>query len=392
MKILFIVPYYTPAYSYGGVVRATETQAEGLVKRGFEVTVATTDVLNNTDRNKIKQEIINGVNIIRFPNISNYVAKHLNFYTAYGLSKWIKDNIKQFQLIHISDIYSFLMIKPTVKLAVKYKIPYMIQPHGLLLPYRVSYNKILKLIKNLIINNYKQIFDKSTAIISLPEQETMYLKTLFPNKDIVEIPNGIRPKIRTNNKLVNDSHYENKKKILVSIGRLHQIKGFERAIHTIYALRKLYIDFEYLIYGPSEKDYGNYLQNLIDKLSANDYIKLKGPVYNEEIDNVLTKADLFVMPSISEAQSIVILEALNCGLPAIVSKETYIQVYEGYKCCIKSDFNNYSQTAETLNRILNNPEELAKMRDDTPKLIDEKFSSDIFIDKLADLYSSIINN
>ena len=145
MRILFIVPYYTPAYSYGGVVRATETQAEGLVKKGFDVTIATTDALNNIERNSVKQEVINGVNIIRFPNISNYAAKHFNFYTGIGISKWLRNNIKQFQLIHIAAIYSFLMIKPTVKLAFKYNIPYIIQSHGLLLPDYMNFNKNLEI-------------------------------------------------------------------------------------------------------------------------------------------------------------------------------------------------------------------------------------------------------
>lgn len=50
MHILHLSPYYKPAYAFGGVVRAVEGMAGALVKRGHQVTVLTTDALDQTAR------------------------------------------------------------------------------------------------------------------------------------------------------------------------------------------------------------------------------------------------------------------------------------------------------------------------------------------------------
>ena len=46
MKILQVLPYFVPAWDYGGPVPVAYRFSENLVKRGHEVTVFTTDAMN----------------------------------------------------------------------------------------------------------------------------------------------------------------------------------------------------------------------------------------------------------------------------------------------------------------------------------------------------------
>jgi glycosyltransferase involved in cell wall biosynthesis len=393
VKILFVVPYYAPAFSYGGVVSATTTQAEELVKLGYSVTVITTDVFDNKNRNSLKIEIINGVEIIRFRNISNFAAKHLNFYTGHGMSKWIKTEIKKFNLIHIADIFSFLIIKPVVREAIKNNIPYLIQPHGLLIKDYIEYNGILSVIKNYILKTYDEIFDKSSAILSVSDFETKHLNSVFPKDKIYKVPNGIEI-MDSNNDIseLKTKYFPNEnRKILISLGRLSFVKGFERSIKAVSELYKINQDFLYLIYGPSEKNTKANLEKLINDLNAKDYIKLMGPVYDEQKFAVLSCADLFLMSSLSEAQGIVVIEALNSGLPAIISNESYLSEYTGFECCTKSDFNNPVNLAKHINNIIRNEEILTKMRSDTKQLLAQHFGLKSTIKNLADVYAKILN-
>ena len=74
MRILHLTPYYKPAYAFGGVVRAVEGMARALVERGHQVTVLTTDAMDYKRRlSGAQDETIDGVRIIRCPNVSTWL-------------------------------------------------------------------------------------------------------------------------------------------------------------------------------------------------------------------------------------------------------------------------------------------------------------------------------
>ena len=72
MKILQVIPYFVPAYSYGGPVKVCFDISKELVKRGHQVTVATTDTLDGDNRILKLEEEIDGINILRFKNFNYY--------------------------------------------------------------------------------------------------------------------------------------------------------------------------------------------------------------------------------------------------------------------------------------------------------------------------------
>jgi glycogen synthase len=53
MRILQVVPYFPPAYAFGGPVKATYQISRELIKRGHEVVVYTTDAKNFNSRLEI---------------------------------------------------------------------------------------------------------------------------------------------------------------------------------------------------------------------------------------------------------------------------------------------------------------------------------------------------
>jgi len=108
-KILYVIPYFAPAWSYGGPVKVSFDFAKELVKLGYSVTVVTTDVLDSKQRVKKLHEKIEGINVIRFKNINNKLAKNFNFYTPIGLVKWLKKNIQSFDIVHIHEFFRYLI-------------------------------------------------------------------------------------------------------------------------------------------------------------------------------------------------------------------------------------------------------------------------------------------
>ena len=71
MRILQVVPYFPPAYTFGGPVKVVYQVSKGLVRRGHNVTVYTTDTKGFGSRLETNfNEIVNGIRFYRFRNVS----------------------------------------------------------------------------------------------------------------------------------------------------------------------------------------------------------------------------------------------------------------------------------------------------------------------------------
>ena len=68
MKILRTVPFYAPAYGYGGPVVHTSNVSKIQASMGYDVRVFTSNILTNSLSKVLpKFEIIDGVKVHRFP-------------------------------------------------------------------------------------------------------------------------------------------------------------------------------------------------------------------------------------------------------------------------------------------------------------------------------------
>ena len=85
MHILHVTPYFPPTWSYGGIPRIVDGLSRALVKKEIQVSILTTDVLDQKNRNglpKIRRE--RGMDIICLPNLSNRLAYKQLFLPIYN--------------------------------------------------------------------------------------------------------------------------------------------------------------------------------------------------------------------------------------------------------------------------------------------------------------------
>ncbi|GAB1371798.1 glycosyltransferase family 4 protein [Candidatus Kapaibacterium sp.] len=384
MNILFIQPHYIPAFSCGGIVYATQFQAECLSKSDHNVTILTTDVLDLNNRINCLHEYINGVEVVRFRNFHNHFARQFNFYNGFGVKKWAVDNIHKYDVVHISDVFSYFFIKPILELCLEYDIPYLLQTHGMLIKSNFDSNRLLKIPKAIIIKMLRPYYLKAGAYISVSDIETDSLLEYFDKDKIVKITNGI--KIQRGLIKIDKSG----KIKLCTLGRLSYVKGIERAIKLVVELYKHNPELEYLIYGPAERFYDVKLQNLINSLGAESYIKLMGPVYEDKKFQTLSEMDLFLMSSYGEAQPIAVIESISVETPVLASNEAYLSEYEGYKCVRKIDYDK--PDIRELLSLIEDRRNISSMADDCHKLLEDKYDESVLINRLEELYKKVIMN
>ncbi len=279
---------------------------------------------------------------------------------------------KQFDFIH-----AFFGI-PCGYIAMKLNLPYIISLQGSDVPF---YNKRFKLLDKLIFKRLSgKIWKKSFCVTSNSEGlKDLALKSV-PDFDIKLIYNGVdlaefkQKKYRKNHKLIT----------LVSTGRLIKRKGYDLLIRALEGLN----DFKLILIGS-----GN-IQDELEELVKNHKVNVefKGMIDHSQIIDYLQNSDIFVLPSLNEGMSISLLEAISCGLPAIVTD------VGGSKELVKNNINGFmiekgsvEQLRSALLKYKKN-KKLIEIHGKKSRAIAKKMDWGSIIKEYLDLYKKLIQN
>ncbi len=109
--------------------------------------------------------------------------------------------------------------------------------------------------------------------------------------------------------------------VLITVGGLVERKGFHRVIEVLPALRREVSKLHYLIVGgaSAEGDWGPRLKAKVAELDLQDVVHFLGTKPANELNYVLSAADVFVLATRNEGWANVILEAMACGLPVVAT-------------------------------------------------------------------------
>ena len=128
------------------------------------------------------------------------------------------------------------------------------------------------------------------------------------------IPNGIEKPVFSHSSEYMEKWGINNTKYILAVGRITPEKGFDILIK---AFSSIDTEFKLVIAGGTEAETEYY--NELTVMAANKDIIFTGVIHGEELYQLYTNAQLFVIPSISEGFPIVLLEAMSYNLPVIAS-------------------------------------------------------------------------
>jgi glycosyltransferase involved in cell wall biosynthesis len=102
-----------------------------------------------------------------------------------------------------------------------------------------------------------------------------------------------------------------------SLARLHKIKGQEYLVRAIYEMRKLKNDIKVKLILMGDGDIEHDLRLLAERLQIGSNVIFSGRV--NDVSDTLQALDIYVHPSIWEAFSVAVIEAMYCGVPVVVT-------------------------------------------------------------------------
>jgi len=354
MKILQIISSFPPAYSYGGALNVAYHLSKELVRIGHDVTVYTTDVYDSKSRLDYKEnpEIMDGITIYRFRNISNYLSRK-NLTCAPSMLFYLKNQIKKFDVIHLHEYRSFQAIF-TYYYAQKNNIPYIIQAHGAVLP--IFEKHVIKKIFDIIWGN-KILKDASKLVAVSNVEKEQYLKMGVPEDKIKIIPNGID--VSVYKKLPECGKFRKKygiasdEKIILYLGRLHKSKGLDFLTNGFSGILDQFQDAKLVIAGPDDGFLETIMQQ-IRKLKIDENVIITGPLYKNEKFEAFVDADVLVYPGQIEIFGLVPFEAIMCGTPVIVADDCGCgEIIKEANCGYLVKYGNIDGLRDRLVEVLN---------------------------------------
>ena len=175
--------------------------------------------------------------------------------------------------------------------------------------------------------------------------------------------------------------------IIGSVGRLEKVKNYPMLLNAFAELNLRLGDGVHLALvgnGREEAD----LKRLASELRIEDRVSFFGTRY--DLPDIYPHFDVFALPSLTEGTSLSVLEAMSCGVPAIVTD------VGGNSSIIRDGINGYlipsgdhHAMAAKFERILGNAAKLSEMKTAARATIVEKFSIQSMLQRYEQIYYTL---
>ena len=373
-KVLNIVhfgKYYPP--DIGGIESVTSSLSRGGVRRGFRVTVVCFARQRHTS-----VELADGVKVVRCPVLFSFLSQPFGVaYLVQCVRFGLRADVIQVHMPNLVAALAAILSFKSSKVVTHW--------HSDIVDKGIAEKIVRPLVRSLLA------FSR-TIIVTSAEYLQASADLASQAHKVRVIPIGIQDvsKRFTNTVQTAESRELERliegKKVVLSIGRLVEYKGFDILIRAANKLEKNTIVI-IVGSGPLERD----LKSLICDMSVGHLVYMLGKLSRENLYWLLRKSDLFCLPSNSRAEAfgVVLLEAMSMALPVVATK---IQgsgvpwVNKHNVSGLNVSVNDEMQIADACNQILSSDELGARFSLGARARFEQEFTEELFVDRFLQIY------
>jgi glycosyltransferase involved in cell wall biosynthesis len=346
--VLVFVSYYIPGFKAGGPIKTISHLVETLGD-DFEFKIVT------RDRDSGDQVPYNSVKV----NDWNQQGKASVYYVAsedlgYNTFKDIISNTPH-DILYLNSFFDpqLTLFPLLVRKRLKLKTPTILAPRGEFAPAALK-------IKNL----KKEVFLFVTKLLGIHKGLTYQASSTIEAKCIldkltslderkvqiaIDLPSSETTQILAPEKLKSDALE------VIFLSRVSPMKNLDYALNVLKAVKGK-VNFD--IYGPiDDAEYWKQCQKQISGLPANIGIKYHGAVEPAHVEKLISKYDLFFLPTRGENYGHAIIEAISAGTKVLISTNTPWLNLAERQLGWDLNLNDEDAYVQLLNRLASNKDE-----------------------------------
>lgn len=379
MRILQVFDLFSPLRG-GGTVDIISKLSQGLVGRGHQVTICTSDF--ELDQNYIN--LLDNVEVIPY---------HCWFrlFGFYMIPSTIKVDVQEFDIIHFHCYRSFQNVVLS-HYAREHHVPYIIDAHGSavqLSGFRGGLKKLYDGVFGRQIMNGVSKFVAETSV-GANEYEQLGINhnkiaIIHPPFDIGEF-GKLPPKGQFKNAYnIKENH------IALFMGRINWIKGLDFLVESFQQLCEGKDDVLLVMVG-NDDGYGLTLAKKVESLGILSKVLFTGFLFGENKLSALVDADVLIQPSIHEQGARPSFEAILCNTPVIVTRNTGAgKDIEDIDAGYLVDYGDTKGLSNTIEYVIAHPVESQIKTQKAREWIKGNLSLDKQVGKYEKLYKEVVS-
>jgi len=309
--VLHVSPYIHPAA--GGPPIVVERWAELAPPHGWRAHVLSTPALSPDGGRSLMAAAAGRYEM-------SLVSSALEALWGSGRAK-IHRLVRDADIVHLHTMWSPLNAI-VARVCRRNDKPYVISPHGMLDPYSLGIRALKKRAYLRMVEN-RVIRGAAGVLFTADEERDLAMAQVgrVPNPGVVglgaDTPPASREVLETRFRSTRPDLAD--KRLIIFLGRLHPKKRPDAIIRAMPAIRAKLPDAALLVVGGGEKDYVDGLKKLARNLEMSACVHFLGLLTGEEKWNALAASRVFVLPSLQENFAIAVAEALQVGVPALIT-------------------------------------------------------------------------
>ena len=328
----------------------------------------------------VLENVENGIKVIQIKYKKLFCNVLSDLVYVYSLMRVLQKMRKEFKpdIVHV---HVYFMGVFAIFLKKLYGIPFVVTEHYKIVENSNSFsgktvNKIKLYLASLVLKSASLLILPSRAMARDIERHGINVE----NFKIV--PNVVNTMIfYPKNEKKND-----KIKKILFVGGLNSVKGLPYLLYALQIIKKKRRDFILEIIGDGDKrvEY----EKLVSKLGLEEVVIFRGLRPKTEVAEFMRQCDFFVLPSLWESQSCVLIEAMACGKPVVATScggpGEIVREY----CGILVSPKNVVALAEAIEYMLDNFQNYSPHK--IVQYVKNTFSREKISRKLREIYISVL--
>lgn len=181
------------------------------------------------------------------------------------------------------------------------------------------------------------------------------------------------------------------RRTILYLSRLHPVKGIERMLEAVAAIRSALVGYRIVIAGSGEPAYVASLQAMTHRLGIAHLVEFKGHVTGAAKWALYRSADFLVLPTNTENFGMVVAESLSVGTPVITTKGAPWEELATQACGLWVDISTAAIARAMQTMVGKTAAQLEQMGRRGRVLVERKYAAPHVADRMVNMYTRVID-